>query len=146
MRHFARDDGTAQSALGTVVGGLDLRALQKEQDLPVIVLPPNPFQRTLVAGVPQPRVQFFPEGPAALPVLLKGAGPGAVVLPEFDGFAQGGFELTGEGPRPPASGFLNGAEVFEEMAQAFLLPDGVKGSGFITAAAVGAREAREGGA
>jgi hypothetical protein len=79
MGHFARHYGAAQSAFGAVVGGLDFRMFKEQKHSPVVVLPPDAFKEALVVGVlqlpvPQLVVELLPDGPAAFPALLKGAG------------------------------------------------------------------------
>lgn len=76
-------------------------------------------------------------------VSFQGADTAPVVLPKLEGVAQGGLQLPRKDQRQAGFGFLNRAEVFQEMTQTFLLFDAIQGPGLVTAAAVGPQQSFE---
>ena len=107
------------------------------------MLVPDPIQKPLVVPVFQNTMtqfigEFFTDGQSSLSVGFKRAFAFPIVVPELVGFAQSLLEVAGEGLGSAFFGFLHGTEVFEQVAETFLLFDLTHGECFITAAAVGA--------
>ncbi len=98
--------------------------IQQEQQKPAaFVLHADAVGQPLVvrvseAALPSLAVQSALDLRSAPSVLLELHAAGLVELPEFEGLAQGGFQLAGEAACPAGPGFFHLAEVFQQVAKA----------------------------